>query len=1205
MPTNLPESIGKFRIIQPIRDGGMGKLYLARDPDISRQVAIKLMREGADDDELRERFIREAQSASTLRHDHIVTIFETGTYDGLPFIVMEYIQGDTLGDIIKQRTEMPVARKLQLLEELCDGMDYAHRKRVIHRDIKPANVMIDDEGKLRILDFGIARLGTGFTAFGKVMGTPNYMAPEQWDGHGVDGRSDIFAAGALAYEFFSYQRAFPGNDLPSVMRLITTGSPRPLRDVSPGIDAELAKIIERCLARDPKQRFQTFGELLKCFAAVRERLVQFIEDPERERAERIRRHVETARQAFEGGRYAAALSACKEALLLDPSQPEARGLAESARISIEHERVMFELLTEAKGELDRGAVTSASLLADRALSLDPDSAQAIALREAVDQMRRRLAEERERQRQLREALDAAQRALATESFSTVTACLDRVFQLEPNNAEGLALRDRAAAAQAARQKAELEARNAQAAIEQARRQFAAGDHTGAIARLVAFQPQALVANMVDDLRAELIEMERLREAERQRREIAEKLAEERQREEERDRRLAAERLADERRRDEERRQAEARRIADEVRRAKEEDKVKTFILPPVEPERDRLARERLERETLERERLEREKREREKRDREKQKRPRKVAVVAGLAVAALIAAAVAVVLIVGGQGGSSVNSADSELSRIQTLLTEGQEAAAVAALTAGLQAYPTDTRFGAVVQTLVTQAQDRLRTAKAPKASAAGTTEYTNAQAQEREAGDLIAARRPLEALAVLRRAADSFDKVSLPPPPVSSEAAVSQAQRLVDAGLDAEALQVIVDGRAKFPNERRLTALLDRLLKRAQEQALAAKTAAAGGVGTPGYNAAEAKEREAIAQASANQTVQATTLFQEAATLFKAALPPPTTAVDVALRNVQTLVDRRADGDALNAIADAVRRFSGDRRFDSPLRTLLDRAKAQSDTARTAAGSYAATKAFRDGTDKERQAAARSPLEAIPLYSEAAALFRRAETEAAETASSGAATRAQELVERGGTLEALQAILDGKRAYPAETRFESLGQRLLAKARDEMSQARDAVAATARATPNFAAAMAEEQQAAAAGAQRFDEATRRYLRATELYRNSTAVPPTDPKIGIDAVLDSYRAAHETVNAQGLKTVFPSLNLAGITEAFKNFRSIRKLVDLRTYQVAADGQSATVTAVERTSYVVRAGGAVKPDERPVRFTLRKTGNSWIIDSRTY
>jgi serine/threonine-protein kinase len=155
----LPAAIGKFSILQPLGEGGMGRLYLARDPEMDRLVAIKVLREGYDSRELRERFGREAKSASTLRHANIVTIFDTGTHEGLPFIVMEYIHGETLGELIRARTPLALERKLQLMDELCAGLHYAHRKHVIHRDIKPANLMIDDEGVLRILDFGIARLG--------------------------------------------------------------------------------------------------------------------------------------------------------------------------------------------------------------------------------------------------------------------------------------------------------------------------------------------------------------------------------------------------------------------------------------------------------------------------------------------------------------------------------------------------------------------------------------------------------------------------------------------------------------------------------------------------------------------------------------------------------------------------------------------------------------------------------------------------------------------------------------------------------------------------------------------------------------------------------------------------------------------------------------------------------------------------------------
>src|SRR4051812_7652539 len=179
-----PPTIGRYEIVQPIGHGGMGTLFLASDPKIgNRQVVIKVLREGFDTAESRERFQREANAAGALHHVNIVTIFDVGDTDGAPFIAMEYVQGETLTEVVRRRANFPLGRKIVLMEELCAGLHFAHRAGVVHRDIKPANLMIDRDGVLKILDFGIARFGTSkVTRTGIVVGTLNYMAPEQLGG---------------------------------------------------------------------------------------------------------------------------------------------------------------------------------------------------------------------------------------------------------------------------------------------------------------------------------------------------------------------------------------------------------------------------------------------------------------------------------------------------------------------------------------------------------------------------------------------------------------------------------------------------------------------------------------------------------------------------------------------------------------------------------------------------------------------------------------------------------------------------------------------------------------------------------------------------------------------------------------------------------------------------------------------------------------
>src|SRR6476619_2155697 len=170
--SSVPSAIGRFHVLRRIARGGMGTLYLAWDPKLDRQIAIKVLTD--DNDDLRERFAREASSAARLHHPHIVTIFDVGEHDGEPFIAMEYVQGETLAAIIRNRVPLTTSRKLEIIEQLGEGLAYAHKVGVIHRDVKPANIMIALDGTVKILDFGIARIGvasSSMTIAGMLMGT--------------------------------------------------------------------------------------------------------------------------------------------------------------------------------------------------------------------------------------------------------------------------------------------------------------------------------------------------------------------------------------------------------------------------------------------------------------------------------------------------------------------------------------------------------------------------------------------------------------------------------------------------------------------------------------------------------------------------------------------------------------------------------------------------------------------------------------------------------------------------------------------------------------------------------------------------------------------------------------------------------------------------------------------------------------------------
>jgi eukaryotic-like serine/threonine-protein kinase len=253
----------------------MGSLYLARDPGLDRLVAIKLLREDFQDDrEIRQRFQREARAVARLRHPNIIVVFDVGEEDGRPFIAMEYIDGPTLADLLDRTPPLPLPRRLEIVEGLCAGLAHAHAAGIVHRDVKPANIMVDADGVVKILDFGIARQGnTGTTQAGIMLGSLNYMSPEQMLGREVDGRTDIFAAGAVLYEAIALEQAFPGGMDSGVFHAIMHSGPVPLPERVRGVDRELAAVVERALSREPAERYQDAQQMRRDLERVRTRLV--------------------------------------------------------------------------------------------------------------------------------------------------------------------------------------------------------------------------------------------------------------------------------------------------------------------------------------------------------------------------------------------------------------------------------------------------------------------------------------------------------------------------------------------------------------------------------------------------------------------------------------------------------------------------------------------------------------------------------------------------------------------------------------------------------------------------------------------------------------------------------------------------------------------------------------------------------------------
>ncbi len=262
-------TFGKYQIVEKVGAGGFGEVFKGLDPMLNRHVAIKTCSSG--EDELRRRFLREAEIAARLQHPNIVTVFDFGFHGETPYLVQEYLNGEDLDHKIKRRDPLSVETKLDYLSKIAEGLRYAHSHEVIHRDVKPANVRVLADGQVRVMDFGIAKLMTAetqLTRTGMALGTAAYLPPEQLLGRRLDPRADQFSFGVLAYELMTWERPFTGDSMSTVLYAIAHTDPEPITSRWRGCPPRLATVIETCLAKEPERRYPGFAEVIAELEAI-------------------------------------------------------------------------------------------------------------------------------------------------------------------------------------------------------------------------------------------------------------------------------------------------------------------------------------------------------------------------------------------------------------------------------------------------------------------------------------------------------------------------------------------------------------------------------------------------------------------------------------------------------------------------------------------------------------------------------------------------------------------------------------------------------------------------------------------------------------------------------------------------------------------------------------------------------------------------
>src|SRR5512135_1512907 len=275
----IGKTLGHYRVTERIGAGGMGVVYKARDLHLDRFVALKILpSEKVADAERKRRFVQEAKAASALNHPNIVHVYDIDQSDGTDFIAMEYVEGKTLDQRIGHRG-LRLNDALKCAVQIADALAKAHSAGIVHRDLKPTNIMVNENGVVKVLDFGLAKLtekiqgdkygstasldaeGKSLTGEGLIIGTVSYMSPEQAEAKKVDARSDIFSFGSVLYEMVTGQRAFQGTSKISTLSAILHQEPEPVSTISSAIPADLEKLISRCMRKDPAKRFQHMDDV--------------------------------------------------------------------------------------------------------------------------------------------------------------------------------------------------------------------------------------------------------------------------------------------------------------------------------------------------------------------------------------------------------------------------------------------------------------------------------------------------------------------------------------------------------------------------------------------------------------------------------------------------------------------------------------------------------------------------------------------------------------------------------------------------------------------------------------------------------------------------------------------------------------------------------------------------------------------------------
>jgi serine/threonine protein kinase len=438
-PLSKPTRIGAYDIVDVIGRGGMGTVFKGLDPRIGRSVAIKVLSAAADDPDLLLRFYREAKYTGSLQHQNIVTVYELGHQDGVPYLVMEYLEGVSLDAIIASGRPMPMGEKLRIILQVCSGLSYAHKRDLVHRDIKPANIVILDNGTAKIVDFGIARLGGNrLTRTGHVVGSLNYMSPEQLGGNvEVDLRTDVYSTGVVLFQLVTGVLPFDGGTTAATLTKIIQEPPPPLARYLKDCPADLETITQKALAKKPDDRYPSADELAIDIA----RLQQQYE------SQMLAEYLHRASDSLRRKDFPSARHQVLKVLRVAPQNGEASEMLklvkqgqEQQQREVEQQRrdqQALQLQMKAEESFRKSEFVVALQFVEQGLQIDPGRTAFLGLRDAIFDAQTKMA-------RYREALQDAETAMRSGDFETAKHCIDSAIESLPDDPECRALASRIA-----------------------------------------------------------------------------------------------------------------------------------------------------------------------------------------------------------------------------------------------------------------------------------------------------------------------------------------------------------------------------------------------------------------------------------------------------------------------------------------------------------------------------------------------------------------------------------------------------------------------------------------------------------------------------------------------------------------------------------------------------------------------------------------